>query len=150
MRDVGLGDKVYAPDIQTFELDGPPGVFGTIASIVAGPVRIVSRVMHSMLVLPAKLLKSYGDGLLLTGAVLGVLGILDLVLYAKWPLAVSQIPVVFAGLWYRNKAAQCLPEDAPKREVEIDNEQVNELVNSIYSELDLVLGKEQCDDESCV
>lgn len=139
MRDVGLGDKVYSPDLQTFELDGPTGAYGMIASLFVGPLRLLTRVVHNVMILPADLLSSYASGLFVTSSVLLVIGIIDLVLYHKWPLVVSQIPVLAISVYLSNKAKAAVVKANVKAEVEIDDEQVEELCNSLIPELDKIM-----------
>lgn len=143
MRDMGLGDKVYSPDLQTYELEGTTGLFGTIASLVVGPIRIVSRVMHNIMILPANLLDDYARGLLVISILFTGLGLADLIVFRKWPLVVSQIPVLIIAAVLRQRTSKAAIVAAQKREVEIDDEQVQELANSLYRELDIVIGKEQ-------
>lgn len=149
MRDVGLGDKVYSPDLQTYELEGPTGVFGTIASLVVGPIRIVSRVMHNLMVLPANLLDDYARGLFLVSAIFTAVGFADLIVFRKWPLLVSQFPALAISAVLMKKTSRAVTVAAQKREVEIDDQQVQDLANSLFKELDVVVGKEQVqEDES--
>lgn len=142
MRDVGLGDKVYSPDLQTFELEGPTGIFGTLASIIVGPLRLLMRVTHNIVILPANLLASYADGLLLVGAVLTALGVVDFLVFRKWPLLVSQLPVIILAIKLKAAASKAVLQAEEKHEVEIDTTQVEKLCNTIYGELDEVLGKD--------
>lgn len=141
MRDVGLGDKVYSPDLETFELEGPSGVFGTVASIVVGPVRMIMRVMHNIVILPAELLASYAEGLLIVGCAMMAVGIFDFLVFHKWPILISQIPVIFLSLKLKAKATEAVVKSKEKTEVEIDTEKVEELCSSVYEEIDAALGK---------
>lgn len=147
MRDVGLGDKVYSPDLQTFELEGPSGVFGTLASILVGPIRLLLRVMHNIMILPANLLASYADGLFVVGALMLGAGVFDFIVYHKWPLLVSQIPVMILAIKLKAGASKAVASSLEKTEVEIDVEQVEELCNSITDELDAIVGKESDSNE---
>lgn len=147
MRDVGLGDKVYSPDLQTFELEGPSGVFGTLASVLVGPIRLLMRVMHNIMILPANLLASYADGLFIVGALMLGAGVFDLLVYGKWPLLVSQIPVMILAVKLKAGASKAVKSSTEKTEVEIDVEKVEELCNSITAELDSIIGKEREENE---
>lgn len=143
MRDVGLGNKVYSPDLQTFELEGPTGIFGTLASVVVGPIRLLLRVMHNIVILPAALLESYASGLLIVSVILLVTGIVDIIVFKKWPLLVSQIPAVLLAVRLKQKASRGVQLAKAKVEVEIDDEQINELCNGIYDKLDAAIGIEE-------
>lgn len=136
------GQKVYSPDLQLFSLEGKSGVFGTIASFIVGPIRLLSRVAHNVMILPANLLASYAEGLFFCGLVLGVLGVVDYLVYDKWPLIVSQVPVLMLARHFKQRAKRAVVISQTKHEVEIDNEQVSTLCNTIYDELDQIVGKE--------
>lgn len=137
------GPKVYSPDLQTFSLEGRSGIFGTIASIVVGPIRLLSRVSHNIMILPAGLLGSYAEGLLFVGVVVTLLGVVDLVFFRKWPLLVSQLPVLLAAVHFKAKARKAVVIAETKHEVEIDNAQVEDLCDQIFTELDAKLGMEE-------
>lgn len=142
MRDVGLGDKVYSPDLQTFELEGASGVFGTLASIIVGPIRIMTRVTHNIFVMPATLQVSYANSLLVISALLALVGLFEILVFRKWPLLVSQIPALLVALKLRISANRATVKSKEKREVHIDREQVTELCESLYTELDNITGGE--------
>lgn len=133
--------KVYSPDLQTFSLEGRSGIFGTLASLIVGPIRVISRVAHNVMILPADLLASYAEGLLIVGVVLEVIGIADYVFWHKWPLMVSQLPVIASAIHLKAKAKKAIVIAETKHEVEIDLDQVTELCNTIYQELDAIVGK---------
>lgn len=141
MRDVGLGDKVYSPDLSNFELEGPSGVFGTIASFVTGPIRLVTRVFHNIPILPADLQKEYFNSLLFTSVAVTLIGVVDFVVYRKWPLLLSQLPLIFLSIKQSNKAARVLSQAQVKREVDIDQQQVAELCESVYDKIEDELKK---------
>lgn len=141
MRDVGLGDKVYSPDLQTFELEGPSGVFGTVASVLVGPIRLVMRCAHNIMILPANLLASYAEGLLIVSAIMLTVGVFDFLLLGKWPLLVSQVPLIILAVKLKASASKAVVKAQEKAEVEIDTEKVEELCNTIYDEIDAALGK---------
>ena len=141
MRDVGLGDKVYSPDLQTFELEGPSGLFGTVASVLVGPIRLVMRCSHNIMVLPANLLASYAEGLLIVSSLLLVVGIFDFLFLGKWPLLVSQVPLIILAVKLKASASKAVIKAQEKVEVEIDTKKVEELCNTLYDEIDAALGK---------
>lgn len=131
--------KVYSPDITPYSMEGKSGVFGTLISLFVAPIRIVSRVMHNIFVLPANLVKDYANSLLVVGIVLEIIGVIDLLLFQKWPLCVSQVPVIWYALQLKNQAAKSVIVATKKREVDIDTEEVEELCNTIYKELDNII-----------
>lgn len=132
--------KVYSPDLQSFSLEGRSGIFGTLASLIVGPIRVISRVAHNVMILPADLLASYAEGLLITGIIFELLGIVDYIFFDKWPLLVSQVPVIASALHLKAKARRAIVISETKHEVEIDTDQVTELCNTIYGELDAIVG----------
>ena len=71
------------------------------------------------------------------------LGVVDYLLYKKWPLLVSQVPVWIFSLHLKRKAARAVEISKQKREVELDTSKVSELCNQIYTELDAIIGKEE-------
>ena len=87
-HEYGYGDKVYSSDLQTFSLEGTSGIFGTVASLLVGPIRLLSRVTNNIMVLPANLLESYADGVVVIGAILAALGVVDWLVFDKWQLLI--------------------------------------------------------------
>lgn len=134
--------KVYSPDIKPFSLEGKSGLFSTIASFLVGPVRLLLRVMHNIMILPADLLSDYANGLILVSGIFGAVGLLDLLIFRRWPLLVSQIVTAALGLYWRQKAEHAVVVAMEKNEVDIDTAQVNDLCNEIIGELDELVGKE--------
>lgn len=139
MRDVGLGEKVYSPDLQTFELDGPTGVFGVVAALLVGPLRLITRVVHNVMILPADLLASYASGLFVVGAIMTVIGAIDLVFYRRWPMLVSQIVVLGLAIMLKSKARVASEKADVKAEIEIDDKKVEDLCNSLVPQLDAII-----------
>lgn len=127
--------KVYSPDITPYSLEGRSGVFGTLVSIFVGPVRIVSRVTHNILVLPANLRLDYANSLITVGFGMLGLGVVDLTLYKKWPLIVSQIPILYYAFRLRKQARKSVTVATQKREVDIDVKEVEVLCNTIFQDL---------------
>lgn len=136
-----LKRKVYSPDIQEFSFEGMNGLLSIIFSLLIGPIRLLMRVMHNIMILPAELLASYANSLLLVSGSMMVLGIIDYLLYHKWPLLVSQIPTICIALWFRKKASSAVARSEELREVNINVEEVQEMCGKIYDELDSMLGK---------
>lgn len=131
--------KVYSPDIQVYNFDGNSGIFGTLLSLIVGPVRVVSRVMHNIFILPAEFVAEYGKSLLLTAAVLEAIGIIDFLFYNRWPLAVSQLPLFYLSyrfMKYGKKSAEIADE---KREVDINLTEVEEKCKEIYDDLNEIV-----------
>ena len=141
------GGKVYSPDIQTYSFEGSSGIFGTIASFVVGPVRFVMRVTHNICILPANLLYSYAGGLLLVGGIAAAIGVFDFVMFRKWPLLVSQIPVIILAYWLRKTSSQAVQRSEEKTDVEIDTKQIEDLCSGIYDEINREMGKDAKQDE---
>lgn len=146
MRETGVGRKVYSPDVKNYSLEGMSGIYGTVASLFVGPIRLLLRVMHNLMILPVGLLKSYSSGLLFVGIVMEVLGIIDYVAFHKWPLFVSQIPIIVIAIILNQRVARAEKRIEKIREVEIDVERVEELCGTIYDELDNIVGKEVIED----
>lgn len=143
MRDVGLGDKVYTPDLQTYELEGPTGIFGTVASILVGPLRLVLRVVHNIMILPAHLLRVYAEGLFIASSTFAVIGLLYWIFTGRWFLFVSELPMIGVAFLINKRALNAMQVAEEKRKVEINTKQVEELCNSIYEELDAAQGEEK-------
>ena len=131
--------KYYSPDIVPYSLEGRSGVFGTLSSIAVAPIRLVSRVMHNIQILPAPLLKDYAESLLLVGGALLIIGIIDWFVFNKWPLMVSQVPVLILAFVFRSRAIASAAQAEEKREVDINVEQVESLCSEIYGELDKIM-----------
>lgn len=142
MEDKSKESKVYSPDMQTYEFEGKSGLFGTIASIIVGPVRIIMRVLGNIMVLPAELMVSYAEGLLVVSGVLLAIGVFDFIAYGKWPMLVSQIPALILAFKLRAKSASVVKTMEVKSEVQIDTKQVEELCNGIVEELDQIVRKD--------
>lgn len=146
MKDSSSENKVYSPDMQVYEFEGKTGLFGTIASIVVGPVRLIMRVLGNIMVLPTRLMLSYSEGLLIVSGILLFIGAIDIIVYGKWPLLVSQIPALILALRLRAKSILLTKTIDVKPEVQIDTKQVEELCNSAIAEFDAIIGKDDSDD----
>ena len=144
---MALGSKVYSPDIDNYSMEGSSGIYGTVASIFVGPLRLVHRVTHNIMILPANLQVSYASGLLTLSSIMIVIGIFDLIFMRHWPLLVSQIPVVFVALALRKSARRAVISSSEMREVNINTEQVEQLCDTIYGKLDAIVGKDEIEDE---
>ena len=133
------GTKVYSPDIKPYSFVGRSGVFGTLLSIIVAPIRIVTRVMHTIFILPANMQEAYADSLMLISLMMAALGVLDLLFYHKWPLLVSQIPAFYYSTRLKKQAKQSTAIASVKREVDIDYDGVEELCESIYDDLEKIV-----------
>ena len=131
--------KVYSPDIHAYSMEGRSGIFGTLLSFIVAPFRVITRIMHNIFILPANLLNDYADALMLTSIVLGLIGILDLVIYKKWSLLLSQFPALYYANVVKKQAKKSTQLALEKREVDIDNEQVEALCNTVFQELNEVI-----------
>lgn len=129
------GAKVYSPDLGVFSLEGRSGVFGTLASIIVAPIRISTRVVHNVFSLPANLAYDYSNALLITSVVMLVMGIVDLFLYKKWPLLVSQIPAIYYATRLKKRAMKSKAKAEEERIVDINVQEIEELCNTVYTEL---------------
>ena len=136
----GYGRKIYSPDLKTFDLEGSSGVFNTLSSIIVGPVRIVTRVMHNIMILPPNLLQAYTRSLQIVGCIMAIFGVVDLVVFRKWPLLVSQIPVVIVATRVNKQASKASAKTRKKHKVEIHYEEVQTLCESIYDEINGKIG----------
>lgn len=134
--------KTYATDIQSFDLDGNQSILNIVASVVVAPIRLVMKVLHNICILPAELMCSYAEGLLFVSSVLSVLGVLDLVIYRRWPLLISQLPLVFVSLRLRRKARVSAQAARDKKTVDIDYAKIEEKLNTVYDRIDTSIGKD--------
>lgn len=107
--------KVYSPDITPYSMEGNSGLFGTISSLIVGPIRLVSRVMHNIFVLSADMQKDYAEALIRMSVVFGFIGVCDFFVFHKWPLLIAQIPALILGLRLKNQAQRSLSIAQEKR-----------------------------------
>lgn len=131
--------KVYSPDIKPYSMEGRSGIFGTLLSFVVAPIRLLTRVMHNIFILPANLIEPYADALLMVSGAMLVIGVLDFFLYQKWPLSVSQLPAIYYASILKKQARKSTQIALEKREVDIDTEQVQTLCNTIFDELNDII-----------
>lgn len=134
-------NKTYSPEIKSFSLDDK-GAINLVAALFVSPIRFVVRVMHNICVLPANLLKDYANGLQLVGFVMLAIGVIDFVLYRRWPLLVSQIPVIMLASSLKKKASKAVSIAAKKDSVDIDYSKVEEILNTVYDRVDNAIGKD--------
>lgn len=131
--------KVYSPDIKPYSFEGRSGIFGTLLSFIVAPIRITTRVMHTVFILPANMQETYAGSLFVVSGVMCGLGLFDLILYHKWPLLVSQIPCIYYATRLKKQAQRSAEIASAKREVDIDFEQVETLCNTVYNELENIV-----------
>ena len=131
--------KVYSPDITPYKFEGNSLIFGTILSFVVAPIRLLSRVMRNVFILPADMRESYAKSLLIVSGILGVIGIVDLMIYGKWPLVASQIFTFLYALRLKGQAALSKQRAQEKREVNIDTGQIEDMCSAIYDTLDNII-----------
>ena len=136
-------EKVYSPDLKTISFEGLTGVFNIIGSVVTAPVRLLLRVVHNIVILPADLMLSYAESLFLVGVVLEIIGIFDFFILHKWVLLVSQVPVIILAVKLKSSASRSVTIARQKTEVEIDTEKIEELCNEISTELDAIVKEDQ-------
>lgn len=136
-------EKVYSPDIDNYSFEGRSGIFGTISAVFVAPVRLIHRVTHNIVILPASMLGSYANGLLMTSITLFVIGIFDYLFYDKWPLFVSQVPVLVVALYLKKMSNRVSTDVEEKREIYIDNVAVEQLCDTVTERLDKIIGKEE-------
>ena len=134
-----VNDRVYSPDITHYDLEGMSGIVNTISSIMVAPIRISMRVMHNIFVLPANLQAVYAESLLFICFVMCIFGVADLVLFGKWVLLVSQLPLIIYAMRLKSQAKKSVNVFERKQEVEINIDEVESLCNTVYDELDTVL-----------
>ena len=137
--DVNKVPKVYSPDITPFGMEGKSGAIGVLLSFVVAPIRLVSRVMHNIFILPADLLGEYANALMTVSSLMMLLGIASFVFEKKWCLLVSQIPAIYIALRLRKQAQKSTAIAQEKREVNIDLELVSDNCGTIYDELDKII-----------
>lgn len=133
------GKKVYSPDITTYSFEGTDGVSRTFAYAIVAPFRIVSRVMHNICILPADLSERYADGLLIIATIMSVLGLIDLFVFHKWVLIVSQLPLFPIAFKMRNSARIAIDQQAEDPIIDVDKVKVTEMATEVYDELDKIL-----------
>ncbi len=131
--------KVYSPDVVPYSFEGESYLLGTFMSIVVAPIRIVSRVLHNIVILPGDMQLGYSNSLLIVSSILMVIGLLDAMLVGKWPLFISQIPVLLYAMYLKKQATLSLRKKNVKRDIEINTEVVEEMCNSIYDDINNVL-----------
>lgn len=140
---VGVSDLVYAPDVMVQELDGKHNLIFSLVSLIISPVRICLRVMHNIAIMPAKLKKEFLNELITIAVVMEIIGLIDFLLNHKWPLAISQIPVLIYAYRARSKVVVAVEKDAEVTEVDIDSEEVEKMCITVYDKLDAVLEEEE-------
>ncbi len=139
MREDDGEKRVYSPDIQPYSFEGKSYFIGTIVSIVVAPIRIVTRIMHNIIVMPANLQRQYSQGLFIVAGLMTALGIVDFVWRQHWPLLVSQLPLFWVAYHLKRTAVRAEDVAEEQREIDIDHAQVEELINTVYDELDKIL-----------
>lgn len=140
--------KVYSPDITPYSFEGDSYFVGTTLSILVAPIRLITRVMHNIFVLPADMQKGYANSLLIVSAALLGIGVFDYLYAGKFILVLSQIPVLIYAVQLRKKAVKSERLAHAKREIEIDEDQINEACSNIYNELDTILGSDENESKS--
>ena len=136
-----FGDLVYSPDLQTFDLSGNRGLLSTASSFIVGPIRLVIRVTTNLFMLPSHLVGTYANSLVITSAVFTILGAIDLLMFRKWPLIVSQvIPWVVAFKLKLLARVHKSDDPMPKHNIDIDVNALNNYCNQIEGELNAALG----------
>lgn len=133
--DLNEEGKVYSPDIHPYSFEGRSGVFGTLSSIVVAPIRVITRVVHDIFILPANLLEEYAKSLMLVSIILLVIGLFDFFVYKKWPLVVSQLPAIYYAYILKRQASKSTQLALKKRTVDINTDNVEELCNTVFDEL---------------
>lgn len=139
MEDRDDSVKVYSPDIKPYSMEGRSGIFGTLLSFVVAPIRLLTRVMHNIFILPANLIEDYANALMLVSSIMLGIGVIDFFFYEKWPLLVSQLPALYYASVLKKQARKSTQIALEKREVDIDTEQVQTLCNTIFDELNEII-----------
>ena len=134
--------KVYSPDISTYSFEGNTYFFGTMLSFLVAPIRLISRTMHNIFVLPADLVQGYANSLLIVSLILLAIGGIDYYMYGKWCLGTTQLFMVVYAIWLKRKATRSIEFADSKRQVEIDEEAIEEECNKLLDEINNVLGSE--------
>lgn len=133
------GKRVYSPDIEPYSFEGKSGLFNTISFIITAPIRLVTRVMHNLLVMPANVQEAYADGLLVVALLTAALGVIDYIMFHKWVLVVSQLPLIPLAIKVKKDATAARGAAKEKRKVDIDKGQISALVGTVYDDLNKVL-----------
>lgn len=128
--------KVYSPDIKPYSLEGKGGLLNTISYTIVSPIRLVSRVMHNIFVMPANIQDEFAEGLIVVAIATGVLGLVDLIVFKKWMLLATQIPLIPYAYKKRKDALSSKEVVKKKPVVDIDKARVTELAQSVYDDLE--------------
>lgn len=133
--------KVYSPDIVSYKFEGTEGLAHTIAFALVAPFRIVSRVMHNIFVMPANIQDEFAEGLFVVAIVVGALGVVDLFVYGKWALLISQIPLLPISIVLRRKALLAVEQQAEEPTVDMSgaSEEAKQMAASVYDDLEKLL-----------
>ncbi len=137
--DESKSTKVYSPDIRPYSFEGKGGLLSTISYTIVAPIRLVSRIMHNIFVMPANIQDEFAEGLMVVAGCTAVLGLIDLILYGKWLLLVTQLPLFPIAYKIRQRALSSKAAAREKRTVDIDIAQVTKLSNSVFDDLDKIL-----------
>lgn len=143
-ENIGLGDYVYSQDLVTFDIDGNHSLIFTIISVIISPIRLIMRSVHNIVIMPDTLKLHYYEELLKISAILAAIGLIDLVVYHKWVLIISQIPVILYSL-KRIPSLKIIEEkeEVELQEIEIDTKKVEVECNKIFDILDDILQQEE-------
>lgn len=135
----GLGRYVYSSDMRTFDLDGNHSIIMSLVSLLISPVRITLRVMHNIMSMPNALKQVYVKEMLRTSLILELIGLVDFIVYKRWVLVVSQIPVILYAYRAKSRISMAVARDEEVTEVEIDTSMVEELCGTVYDDIDKAL-----------
>lgn len=135
--------KVYSPDITPYSFEGDSYFFGTVLSFLVAPIRLIMRVMHNIFILPADLQVGYARSLLIVSCIMSGIGVVDAMLYNKWPLIVSQPPLILLALWLQKRAQQSTAKANAKRRIEIDDAIVEEKCDKVLDDINKILESEE-------
>lgn len=134
--------KVYSPDVTPYSFEGESYFLGTVLSFLVAPIRLITRVMHNIFILSADLQIGYANSLLIVSCAMTAIAVVDAMLYNKWPLLVSQPPLILLALWLRKRAKQSASLAEAKRVIEIDDAVVEERCEQALDEINKILGSE--------
>lgn len=139
MMDEQRGTKVYSPDIKPYSMEGKGGLLRTISYIIVAPIRLVSRVMHNIFVMPANIQDEFAEGLMVVAGLTAILGLVDLIVFKKWVLLVSQLPLFPIAYKVRKDALSAKVVAKEKPVVDIDKAEVAALATTVYDDLEKIM-----------
>lgn len=131
----GMDDLVYSTDIQVTDLEGSNALVHSIAAIAFAPIRILLKVLHNIMILPADLMLIYAESLLMISSIMLGIGILNLFFNRSVLLLLCEIPVVLLSLLWKRKASTSVVVSNKRNVISIDTNAIEDVCNSVYDKI---------------